>query len=191
MSNVERKSYTKLEKQMLQICENFGANNARIIDVNQIVFNKQMREWCKDNVCGNYGKNYGCPPAAGTPDELINKAKQYSKALIIQTISEINNFEGNEDYNDALEFHNMIMFEVRDELKKLNVEHHAIGGGHCRICSMCSCLYDKPCKFPEKMMVSLSAYCIEVGKLATTCGLKYVKDSKTVTYFGLILFDRI
>lgn len=178
-----------LNEKLTQICYNYGANNARIINVDQIIFNRQMREWCKDNVCGNYGKNYACPPSAGTIDELINKVKQYSHALIIQTISEINNFEDTADYDDALEFHNMIMLEIRDTLRELNIENHAIGGGHCRICSMCSCLYGEPCKFPEKGMISLSAYCIDVGKLATTCGLKYVKDSKTVTYFGLILFN--
>lgn len=178
-----------LNEKLIKICENFGATNARIINIDQIIFNRQMREWCEDNVCGHYGKNYACPPAAGTIDELINKVKQYSHALIIQTISEINNFEDTADYDDALEFHNMIMIEIRDTMDEMNIDNHAIGGGHCRICDMCACLYGDECKSPQKAMVSLSAYCIDVGKLATTCGLKYVKNSETVTYFGLILFN--
>ena len=84
-----------LNEKLTQICYNYGANNARIINVDQIIFNRQMREWCKDNVCGNYGKNYACPPSAGTIDELIKVLNVYKKEMDENTKVYLSDFEYN------------------------------------------------------------------------------------------------
>ena len=47
-------------------CMENGAFAAKVIPVKEIEFDSSFRKYCEDNVCGQYGKNYACPPYAGT-----------------------------------------------------------------------------------------------------------------------------
>ena len=45
--------------------EGFAA--AAIVDTDKIVFDPSFRPYCAENLCGQYGANYSCPPDCGTP----------------------------------------------------------------------------------------------------------------------------
>jgi predicted metal-binding protein len=63
-----------------------------------------------------------------------------------------------------------------------------LGAGGCGVCEVCAKRTGEPCRFPEKAMPSLEAYCINVSELARAAGMKYVNGQNTVTYFGAVLF---
>ena len=48
-------------------------------------FVPEFRKFCEQNDCGNYGKNYACPPACGTPEEMEEKVRKYENALVFQS----------------------------------------------------------------------------------------------------------
>lgn len=65
-----------------------GFANAAIMDTKDLVFVPEYRQFCEDNLCGNYNLVPACPPACGTVEEMHEKALKYEKALILQTILE-------------------------------------------------------------------------------------------------------
>jgi predicted metal-binding protein len=44
-----------------------GFANAAIMDTKDLVFVPEYRQFCEDNMCGNYNLVPACPPAASSP----------------------------------------------------------------------------------------------------------------------------
>ena len=87
----------ELEENLVKTCIDAGAYKAFVITTDKIPFDENLRTYCEANYCGNYGKNYACPPGVGNSKELIAEAKNYKKALIFQTVNQIEDsfdFEG-------------------------------------------------------------------------------------------------
>ena len=49
------------EKTMLNWAYEEGFAAAAVIDTKDIVFDPTFREYCQENLCGQYGINYACP----------------------------------------------------------------------------------------------------------------------------------
>ena len=60
--------------------------------------------------------------------------------------------------------------------------------GKCTVCKVCTLIENKPCRFPDKAISSLEAYCMNVSILAKLCHMNYINGQNTVTYFGAFLF---
>ena len=63
----------------LSIAEGF--HSAEIIGTDKIVFDAAFRPYCEENLCGQYGVNYSCPPDCGTPEQMKQKVLTHKKSL--------------------------------------------------------------------------------------------------------------
>ena len=63
-------------------------------------------------------------------------------------------------------------------------------GGGCPLCNPCKQTEGKPCTFPEKKISCMSAYCVDVGKLAKKCELPFAWANDKMHLFGLIAFHK-
>ena len=63
-----------------------GFADAAIIDTADIVFNASFRPYCEENLCGQYGANYSCPPDCGAPEEMKERVQKYKHALVLRTV---------------------------------------------------------------------------------------------------------
>ncbi len=63
-----------------------GFTNAAVVDVKDLHFVPEYRQFCEENLCGCYNKIPACPPECGTPKEMKDRACAYKKALVLQTI---------------------------------------------------------------------------------------------------------
>ena len=61
--------------------------------------------------------------------------------------------------------------------------------GGCSLCPVCAKAENQPCRFPDRAISSLEAYCIQVSRLAAACGMPYHSGENTITNFGAFLFD--
>ncbi|MDR0904954.1 MAG: DUF2284 domain-containing protein, partial [Oscillospiraceae bacterium] len=52
------------------------------VDPKAVEFTAEVRKYCEDNVCRQYGKTWACPPAVGTVDECRERAQGYDKMLV-------------------------------------------------------------------------------------------------------------
>ena len=61
----------------LALAEKF--HQAEIVNTDKIVFNTAFRPYCEENLCGQYGANYSCPPDCGTPEQMKQRVLAYKK----------------------------------------------------------------------------------------------------------------
>lgn len=176
------------KKELAAKAVGLGAHKAYVIGVEKIDFDKGLRAYCEANYCGSYGKNYACPPAVGGVDEVIRKAEAYSDALVFQTVGSLEDSYDYEGMEEAKAVHEKLAEQIRRMVGQEHPAHLFLTAGGCPVCEKCAALEDKPCRFPEKAVSSLEAYCINVSTLAGKCGMKYINGKNTVTYFGAVLF---
>lgn len=166
-----------------------GAYKAHVIPTDRIPFDENLRRYCEADVCGNYGKNYACPPGIGEAGTLIGKAREYKKALVFQTVTPIEDSFDFEGMKEAASRHSRIAAIINGHIKKRYDDHLQLTAGECTVCPVCAQVDDKPCRFPDKAVSSLEAYCMDVSALAGLCDMKYTNGKNTVTYFGAFLLN--
>ena len=175
---------------MTELTLSLGAFRAAIIPVEGIETDASFRDMCAANYCGNYGRNWMCPPDAGDIHELMAALRTYSYALVYQTVSELEDSFDFEGMMEAGARHNQLMAELRRLLAEepLSRVLH-LGAGGCRMCEVCGKRTGEPCRQPDLAVASLETYGVNVSKLAAAAGMKYINGQDTVTYFGAVLFD--
>ena len=165
-----------------------GFAGAAVISTDQIVFDPAFRPYCEENLCGQYGVNYTCPPGCGSPEEMKQKLLAHKKALVLQTM-----WEG--DYSDGpamkqgKSVHNAAAVRLLKRLRRAGCEGFLVGVSGCSLCKPCRMGKGEPCAFPDLRWSCMSAYCIFVKKLADTCGLEYTPGDGIIAFFGMFVFD--
>ncbi len=177
-------------ERMTALALSLGAFRASVIPVESIETDAAFRDMCAANVCGNYGRNWMCPPDAGDIHDLMAELRTYSYALVYQTVSELEDSYDFERMMEAGARHNQLMANIRRELAKETLSRVLhLGAGGCRMCEVCGKRTGEPCRHPDLAVASLETYGVNVSKLAPTAGMKYINGQDTVTYFGAVLFD--
>ena len=173
-----------------QIALDLGAADAAAIAVADVPLNREFRAACESNRCGNYGRNWTCPPEIGDIDELMEAFKTYENAIVYQTVTPIAHSYDIEGMLAAGDNHNTLTEKLRVAYRDLPVsmELH-LGAGGCRVCPRCAKRKNEPCRYPDQAIASLEAYGVSVYELAQKCGMNYINGQNTVTYFGAFLYS--
>ena len=159
-----------------------------VIDTQQIPFNFEFRKYCEENRCGCYDSNCSCPPACGTPQQMSERVLSKRNALVLMSESPINGYSDTEAISAAKKRHNDRQRELVRILENSGVSAFCAGASHCDICEECEGLSGRPCKFPKDRFSCLSAYCVDVAKLAELAGLRFEWNEHRLYNFGMILF---
>lgn len=175
------------EKMIIEAALQAGFERAVIVKTEDIPFNFAFRSFCEENVCGQYGANYSCPPDSGTCEELRNKIINRKTALVVQSVNKIADFSAGRIQWAKLR-HCDFATELENKLKCSGVEGFMVGACGCTLCEPCAKVLDLPCKFPERRYSCMSAYCINVKELCEKCGLAY-DCSPDLALFGMYVFD--
>jgi predicted metal-binding protein len=177
------------EKDLVKTSIESGAFKASVITTDNIPFDINLRSYCEANICGNYGRNYACPPNVGDGEELIEKAKSYKKALVFQTVTRIKDSFDFDGMKEAAMRHSKVADDINKAIGMELKDYLQLTAGECTVCEVCALTEDKPCRYPDKAISSLEAYCMNVSTLAERCQMKYINGQNTVTYFGSFLFN--
>ena len=183
---MENKIYEQICAEAIRL----GAYKSEVINADDIVLDRVFRDMCERNACGMYGRCHTCPPHVGDIDTLMNEVRKYDLALVFQTVTELEDsfdFEGMIDAKKAVLKVSCGMRQLFEQLNIKDVLHLSAGG--CGICEVCAKADDEPCRHPNLALSSLEAYGINVSKLASAAGMKYINGQNTVTYFGAVLFS--
>ena len=167
--------------------EGFAA--AEIVDTTDIVFDPSFRAYCEENLCGQYGVNYSCPPDCGSPEAMKQKILGHRKALVLQTIWEVSDYSDMEVIKPAKASHNAAQIRLMKRLRKNDCNGFLVGASGCALCSPCKHALRQPCSFPEYQFSCMSAYCIFVKKLTDKCGIEYDCGEGLLAFFGMYVFD--
>ena len=174
-------------EQIRQMALQLGAYRAELVPVEDISLDATFRTLCESNACGNYGRNYTCPPDAGDIYDLMEEIKNYNNALVYQTVGTLEDSYDFEGMMEAGLLHNQLaqkLWDFTDELGLKEVLH--LGAGGCRLCEVCGKSQGIPCRNPKRAMRSLETYGINVSLLASLAKMNYINGQNTVTYFGAV-----
>jgi predicted metal-binding protein len=152
-----------------------------VIPVEAITFAPELMDACRQNVCGNYGKSWSCPPAlhAEREQELIRSCKYAFVFTSKWQLEDSFDFEG---MREGQIFHR----KLAEELHAAFPDNPIYSAGGCTCCEKCA--YPAPCRFPRKAFPSMEALGVYVTALSEAAGVKYNNGPDTVTYFSMILF---
>ena len=156
-------------------------------DVSQFRFDPEFRVLCEKNACGYYGACWTCPPDAGSLEELMARVRGYERAIVFQTIYPLEDSFDIEGMHEASLRHNWLVQAVQTAVKASGEDALVLGAGACGVCKTCTKREGKPCRSSERAVLSLEACGVDVSQLAKLAGLKYINESNTVTYFGVLL----
>ncbi|MCL2163212.1 MAG: DUF2284 domain-containing protein [Oscillospiraceae bacterium] len=167
-----------------------GFTAAGWLDVSKLDFSdaETLRGYCKDNVCGSYGVDWTCPPAVGEPEQCVARVRRYMRAIIVQYEEPL------KDYSDKAE-----IARIRSHFKELMRGFLPIvrssypsvlplGAGGCGLCEECT-YPDSPCRHPDKMIQSLSGFCVNAQRACDIAGMTCWKQG-FLAFTGLFLIDK-
>lgn len=177
------------EQEIVQCALDRGFAAAAVVDTDKIVFDPLFRRFCEENLCGQYGANYSCPPTCGSPEEMKRRVLQHRRALVVQSAWDIEDYADEAAIHRAQEGHNAAEFRVVEELKRQGYDGLLVGSSGCRLCDPCAQKEGLPCRYPTLRYSCMSAYCIFVQALAEECGLPYNYGAARMGLFGLYAFD--
>lgn len=179
----------EVTKQLLEhLCETTGASNCAVVDVADIVFDAGLRKNCEMNYCGEYGRTWVCPPHCGDIEECIQSAKAFNHALVIQTISPLEDSYDFEGMEAAAESFHKIFAWVAKKAKASGQDVLCLSAGGCHLCEKCAVADGIACRHPEEAYPSLESHGIYVSDLAKKAGMNYINGKDTVTYFGAVFY---
>lgn len=167
--------------------EGFAAT--AVIDTEQIVFDPSFRTYCEENLCGQYGCNYSCPPDCGSPQAMKQRILRHRKALVLETMWEISDYSDKPRIQSGKAFHNQAQRRLMEYAGNQNVSGFMVGASGCSLCSPCARKTGEPCRFPSEQYSCMSAYCIYVKKLADLCGMEYHCRPGFLSFFGMLIYD--
>lgn len=180
---------TNKEQTVQYLAMQCGAYNAQYIPACQIVTDAQFRKICESNSCGRYGRCYQCPPDIGAIEDLIGKVHGYAKAVLYQSVAQIEDSFDFEGMMDAAAAHSQLSQRLHRVLRTVMDSDFLHLSSGCRLCSQCAKVSGLPCRHPEESLGAMEGYGIDVYKTAKNTTLKYNNGENTVTYFGVILFS--
>lgn len=174
------------QEKAIEFAKNSGFSHWGIFDVSALAFRPEVREMCAADKCARYGKTWSCPPACGTLEEIRAAASRFTWGVLLQTTAEM---------EDDFDVEAMMDAEKRQK-KQLDAFVGALDAQEPRLvmsagtCTRCeACTYpDAPCRFPEKLYVSMEAYGLVVSEVCASAGVPYYYGPRTITYSGCILF---
>ena len=178
---------TDLFDKMTEQAISQGAYRAAVIPVAQIELDAGFRNLCESNACGQYGKCWMCPPDIGDIETLMKTIRIFDYALVYQTVGTLEDSYDVEGMAEAKIKHNDLtrkLAKMFTDDSFVRVLHLSAGG--CHLCPVCARIDNRPCRYPDQAISSLEAYGINVSKLASACGMKYINGQNTVTYFGAV-----
>lgn len=169
-----------------------GFEKAVEISTDELVFVPEYRQFCEQNACGNYNKNYACPPYSGTPEEMKDRVLNYRRCIVFQSKTAVKDAFDNQEMKKLKKRHTQMTLQAMKDLKAdgMDMNGFPIMCGPCNFCKTCTMPSGEPCVNEEMRFSCLSAYCIDVGKLAASCDMEIEWTGNAVYYFSLYVFDK-
>jgi len=152
----------------------------------KLVARKDIRDMCKEDKCGVFGKNWTCPPECGTLEECERKMRQYKNGILLQKVGNLSRVIDVKAYIKIEKEYRESLLKFAAEIKKTHPNALCLGAGACTVCEKCA--YPNPCLFPEKALSSMEAYGLFVTQVCRDCNVPYYYGEKTITFMACVLY---
>lgn len=165
----------------------YPIHESAFLSPRKILFCQEVRDACKANLCGMYGKCWTCPPGVGRWEELRDHYQSFANAFVFTTLHTLEDSFDVEGMSEGREAHKRTEQAMETALRSQAEPFEICGAEGCTLCKKCT-YPDAPCRHPERIHRSMEATGIHVVKLAADCGIHYCNGVNTVTYFSIIFW---
>lgn len=175
--------------QLEELAAGCGFTQTGILDAATIMVRQEVRDACAADKCNAYGKNWSCPPAIGSLEECAQQIGLHQAGLILQTTGSMEDAFDYESISRIAKEHEMHIQAFQEKLASFFAPDWPwllLGAGGCKTCEECTCPHS-PCRFPDKMIVSMEAMGIFVSELCKLNNIPYYYGPNTLTYVGCLL----
>ena len=157
------------------------------VDPQGLEFSDRVR-WICQNECTMYGKSWACPPGVGTVEECKKKCLSYNKALLISSLTEVEDISDLQATLATRRDHEALTDQVGALLRESGVEPYILSTEACAVCGRCAILDGQPCRHPEKMHPCVESQGINIIPTLEANGLEFQYGQNVVTWVSLLLF---
>lgn len=176
---------------LLDLARAVGFEAAAPLRAEQLVFRPEVREMCRADRCRSYGRNWCCPPACTSLEDMARRMADYGDGVLVETVGAM---------ADDFDYEAMMGAEKRHKerfaaLTRTLAERYGrdavlpMGAGTCRRCAVCT-YPDAPCRFPAERITSMEAYGLLVSQVCESCGAAYYHGPRTITYVSCVFLRR-
>jgi predicted metal-binding protein len=167
-----------------------GFTAAGWLDVGRLDFSdaQKLRGFCRDNVCGSYNVDWTCPPAVGEPELCVSKVRRFKRALVVQYEETLDDFSNKDEIVRVRSNFKRLMRGFLPVVRGSYPEVLALGAGGCGLCDKCT-YPESPCRNPDKMVQSLSAFCVNAQRACDIVGMTCWRKG-FLAFTGLFLIDK-
>ena len=172
----------------LKNIEKIGFEHYILFDPIQLEFRQDVRDMCSADKCHLYNRSWSCPPACGSVEESVDKAKRYKQGIMLQTTAQMEDSFDVETMLEASETHKERFAKAVEVLRKTDASCLPMGAGGCKICKVCT-YPDAPCRFPDMMFPSMEACGLFVSKVCKDNGVDYNYGDEKIAYTCCALYN--
>ena len=151
-----------------------------------MTFSERIRYVCKTE-CPMYGKSWACPPAVGTVAECRERCGRFEEALIITTVTEVQDIADIRETLSTRAPHEEITRQVREILAEQAEDVLVLSTEACAFCEHCTYPEGKPCRHPERMFPCVESYGIVATDLAEKYEIEFF-NGNLVTWFSILFY---
>ena len=182
-------------KQIGEMALGCGFTHIGELDVATINVRSEVRDACTANRCRSFDKNWACPPACGSLEECEKRIRQYKTGIILQTTGNLNNSLDWKSMTRIGQEHKTHLKSFQEQMESFVIPEPTadpdrpwllLGAGGCKNCEECT-YPQSPCRFPEKMIVSMEAMGVYVSEFCKANNIPYYYGPNTLTYIGCVL----
>ena len=155
-------------------------------ETSDLLFSDRVRHICRTE-CPQYGKSWACPPGVGTLEACRERCLRYPHALLITTMTEVDDIEDLEGTLATRGSHEEITRQVGELFRAQRAEVYPLSTESCAICRKCA-YPEGPCRHPEKMFPCVESHGILIIDTAERFGIDFQAGGNIVTWFSLILY---
>jgi len=156
------------------------------IDSRELTFSDRIRHICETE-CPMYGKSWACPPGTGSIPECQARCMSYPHALLIATITEVQDIANIEETLATRGDHEEITRMAADLVEEQTGKVFILSGEACSICEQCA-YPNEPCRFPDRMNPCIESHGIILTDIADKLGIEFQYGGNIVTWFSLIFY---
>lgn len=149
----------------------------------------EVRDMCAANKCHRYGHSWSCPPACDSIEAYQEQIGKRRMGIVVQTIGQMEDSFDFETIAESGELHGKRFREFIEKVRSADLActdglpPYPLGAGSCTMCNPCT-YPDAPCRFPDKMTVSLEAAGFVVTEVCVEAGIPYNHGQNTISFTG-------
>lgn len=170
----------------VEAAKKLGFETAAVLDMSTLKSKPEVRDMCSANKCASYGKKWGCPPGCGTIEQCQEMMEHYTMGVLLQTVGQL---EDSWDFDGIARIggvHKERFEQLCEWMRQWGDPILPMSAGGCDLCEECA--YPEPCRDPERIRYSVSAFGLLVNEVCRDNGVAYYYGNDKMAFTGMILF---